>query len=107
TRLRTWLVTTWRRYAHATGTPIPAQLAGRPLEALAKEVGALGEKVNRSGWIRFRRIAGATFAKTEVLAELPPHRRSHAALPAPIRQFAEQVTGDQPNPALPAELAVA
>jgi hypothetical protein len=107
TALRSWLVATWRRYAHATGTPAPAQLAGRPLETLAKEVGELSEAVNRSDWIRFRRVAGPTFAKTEALAELPPIRRSHAALPTPIRRFAEHVTGDPPDPELPAEAAVA
>jgi len=107
TALRTWLVTMWRRYAYAIGAPIPANLAGHPMELLAKEVGELSEAVNRSPWIRFRRITGLTFTKTEVLAELPRPRRSHCTLPALIGQFAEQAAGYAPDPALPAERAMA
>lgn len=107
TRLRTWLVATWRRYAYATATPVPPRLAARPLDTLAEEVRELSDTVNRSDWVRFRRIVGPTFAKTEVLAELPVDRRSHKTLPEPIRGFAVQVTGTAPDDKLPAEAAVA
>ena len=106
TALRAWLVGTWRRYAHAAGRAEQADLAGRPPEFLARDIAVLAEEVNQSPWIRFRRITGLTFAKTEVLAELPAAQRSHPALPAPVRRLAGLPAGWSPNPGRSGEEAI-
>ncbi|WP_280246787.1 hypothetical protein [Nocardia abscessus] len=106
TALREWLVGTRRRYAHAAGQAIPADLACLPLEQLALEIRELSGAVDQSGWIRFRRVAGPTFAKSEVLVELPRSRRSHHVLPPLIRTCVLDTLGISPDPMLPAEAAL-
>jgi hypothetical protein len=86
--LRDWLLGRWRDYADALRRTSPPDLACRRLERLAAEVTALSAEVDRSDWVRFRRISGLTFAKREVLARVPPSERSHAALPSLLRRFA-------------------
>ncbi|MHA6757959.1 hypothetical protein [Streptacidiphilus sp. PAMC 29251] len=91
--LRTWLVSTWRSYAHAVARDIPTDLTGRAFETLAHEVAELSTEVNMSEWVRFRRISGMTFAKNEVLVPLPLLERTHAALPEQLVDFAERTLG--------------
>lgn len=86
--LRDWLVGRWRGYADALGRTPPPGLACRRLDRLAAEVSALSAEVDRSEWVRFRRISGLTFAKREVLARVPHAERSHPALPSLLRRFA-------------------
>lgn len=106
TALRAWLVSTWLRYAHAAGAAAPADLGGRPAESLAREISDLSDAVNQSGWVRFRRITGPTFAKTEIMTELPRQQRSHPSLPERVRRFAQRAVGCSPDPRLSGEQAI-
>jgi hypothetical protein len=87
--LRSWLVDRWRRYAAAAGEPVPADLATRPAAVLAGQIAELSTAVDNSGWLRFRRISGITFAKREVIAPVPLRRRSHEVLPVTLAQLTE------------------
>ncbi len=107
TALRTWLVSTWHRYAHALGRHIPADLPTRPLLPLAAEVAELARAVDRSDWIRFRRITGTTFGKREVLAMLPQRERSHCPAPDTLAALAERSLGRRHARELPGEELVA
>lgn len=107
TALRTWLVSTWHRYAHALGRHIPADLPTRPFLPLAAEVAELARAVDRSDWIRFRRITGTTFGKREVLAMLPRRERSHCPAPDALAALAERSLGHRYARELPGEELVA
>lgn len=87
TGLKNWLLTTWRRYAHCADLPLPSDLAARPPDRLAADLPELASAVDRSSWVRFRRIAAPLFTKREtatffaagrVMPELPPAVRAFA-----------------------------
>lgn len=103
TALREWLVTTRQRYAHAAGQTTEPDQAGRPLRSLAAEIRSLIDTVDQSPWIRFRRISGPNFAKSEALAELPRSHRSHTELPPLLRHFAATALHLEPDSACNAE----
>lgn len=88
TRLRKWLVQKLSAYSIILGEEVPQIALCMPLLALATQVGQLAVRVNHSGWVRYRRINGITFAKRELL--LPPQKFSHsvATLPALIGELA-------------------
>lgn len=106
TALRNWLVVTWRRYAHAVERAVPADLAARPLDQLASEIRELSTAVDQSAWVRFRRIAGPTFAKSEELAHLPGSQRSHRTIPPLVTTFATNTLNTAIDSTLSAEEAV-
>ncbi|MEV4121658.1 hypothetical protein [Micromonospora sp. NPDC049645] len=107
TGLRDWLLDRWRRYAHATGTPLPDDLVARPAPTLAEEVAALAREVDRSDWIRFRRIRATAFSKHEALAELHRPDRTQQFLPEQVRRFAHRALGVALDAGLPGEKGVA
>jgi hypothetical protein len=104
--LRNWLVSTWRRYAHAVNDPVPTDLACRPMIEIASEVRRLASLVDASDWVRYRRILGLTFYKAETMVRLPVDERSHGVLPPAVADAVTALVGWSPPPTMPAESAV-
>lgn len=77
-RLRKWLTEKLSAYCMALNEEMPRD--GSLLD-LAAKVGQLAQRVDGSGWTRFRRINGITFVKKEQL--LPPEKVAHPLTPLP------------------------
>ncbi|HZN75144.1 MAG TPA: hypothetical protein VFC00_26225 [Micromonosporaceae bacterium] len=106
TRLRSWLVTTWLRYAGALRLDPPDDLPSRCPQVLAQQVDELAEAVNRSDSVRFRRIGGPIFSKEEQVVTLPHRHRSHATTPLPIWRWTAHRLGLESDVSGPGEQTV-
>jgi hypothetical protein len=89
--LRRWLISRYCVYSRAVGKDIESDLLGMALIPLAEQVGSLALEVDRSGWMRVRRINGITFVKQEYL--LPPDAVTHdtIALPGTLLRLEEEL----------------
>lgn len=65
--LRRWLTERLFQYHEALGREVPTDTAQVPMLTLATRVGEMLEQIDRSGWVRIRRINGITVTKEEVL----------------------------------------
>lgn len=76
-----WLLQKFCSYCVALGEELPSDLPTMSLSDLAVKVGQLASRVDRSDWIRFRRVNGITFVKEERL--IPPDKVAHTMIELP------------------------
>ncbi|MFF0482765.1 hypothetical protein [Streptomyces sp. NPDC004435] len=96
TGLRRYLLDRHANYCAAIGRP-PGLPHGMPLPELAAEVRVLQEEVDRhASRMRYRRINGLTFVKSEGLDDFP-HPRDPHVLPEPVARHGRLRLGVEPT----------
>ncbi len=90
-QIRRWLMEKLCSYCMVLHEEVPRDPATMSVLDLAARVGQLAQRVDTSGWTRFRRINGVTLVKREQL--LPPEKMvpSQAPLPIQISRIAAQL----------------